>query len=117
MAEIILSFFAVIGITFLGIHFCDFLFYRKFSHKLSILVDLREKNELETIEIFELILSVRDRKSGKAATGEIIVLTKKDACDVSRIANYYINSFHLTGKILNESDLTQYDDPFMSDLF
>ncbi len=105
MAEIIISFFAVIGITFLGIFLCDYFFFRKFSHKLSLLVDLRAKNEVETIEIFELILSVRERRSGKAAIGEIVVLTKDTATDVRRIANHYINSFRLPGKVLEESEL------------
>ncbi len=105
MAEIIISFFAVIGITFLGIYLCDFFFFRKFYHKLSLIVDLREKNELETIEIFELILSVRERKSGKAAVGELIVLVKKEAIDVRRIANHYIHSFHLSGKILEDDEI------------
>lgn len=105
MAEILVSFFAVIGITFLGIYLCDFFFFRKFSHKLSLLVDLREKDEIETVEIFELILSVRDRRSGKAAIGEIIVLTKNNAIDVRRIAYHYINYFKLSAKILEESDI------------
>ncbi|MBR5294999.1 MAG: hypothetical protein IKU24_00235 [Clostridia bacterium] len=104
MAEIIISFFAVIGITFLAIYFCDYIFFRKFYHKLTLLIDLREKSELETIEIFELILSVRDRKSGKCATGEIFVLTKESQHDVIRIANHYIKSFQLPGKILDESE-------------
>ncbi len=104
MAEIILSFFAVIGITFLAIYICDYFFFRKFEHKLSLFVDLREKNESETIEIFELITSVRDRESGKALLGELIVLASADNNDIIRIANHYMKFFHLEGNIYTDKD-------------
>ena len=104
MSEIILSFFAVIGITFLAIYTCDYFFFRKFGHKLSLIADLREKNEAETIEIFELILSIRERQSGKALLGEMIVLVNKESRDVIRIAKHYMDFFHLDGNIYTEDD-------------
>lgn len=99
MTEIILSFFAVIGITLLLLHFCDYLFYRKFHPNLTLFVDLRSKCEEEAIEILELLSTVRSKKSGQAAIGEIVILIKRHQNLDDKVLYHYLNVFQLPGKV------------------
>ena len=106
MAEIILSFFAVIGITFLALQVCDYFFFRNFKHILSLIVDLRGKSVGETIEVLELITSVRQWQSGRSALCDLIVVAPRDNPEIRKIASYYFTTFHLSGKIYDDGDLS-----------
>lgn len=104
MIEIILSFFAVIGITLMALIFCDFLFFRKFDQTLPLIVDLRTLSESEVIETFELITTVRQKTSGKAAIGKIIVLVRNDEAEKRKLANHYMKVFHIPGTLYDDEE-------------
>lgn len=104
MTEIILSFFAVIGITLLTLQFCDYIFFRKFKSVLPLIVDLREKNPKETIEIFELITTVRQKTSGKAAISKIIVIIDSKNDQIANIAQRYMDIFQIPGSIFTNNE-------------
>ena len=75
MNEIILSFFAVIGITLLGSYLFDTYFYSKFSVTAKVLLDLRGKCEEEAIQALELLAAVNGRKSGAVLLKNTVILT------------------------------------------
>lgn len=104
MTEIILSFFAVIGITLLAMQFCDYIFFRKLKPGLKLIVDIRERSEKEIIEIFELITTVRQKTSGKSAVSELIVLTTSLYDKKSDIAKRYMEIFHIEGTLYENGD-------------
>jgi hypothetical protein len=101
MVEILLSFFAVIGIILLAIQFFDFLFYRKFNPKINTVVDLRNCDLEESVRILELLSGVRNRKSGKAATGKLIFLTKRNHRFRDDLLWHYIKIFDLDGIVVH----------------
>lgn len=104
MTEIILSFFAVIGITLLTLQFFDFIFFRKFNPNLPLIVDLRNKDKKEIIETFELISTVRQKTSGKSAITKLIVLTKNTCDEKANIAKKYMEIFHIPGEIYDQNN-------------
>ncbi len=105
MTEIILSFFAIIGIVLMAIHLCDFFFYRKCTENLPLLVDLKGKSELESIEILELIATVRQRRSGKAAISELMVLTDSSS-EMQKDELYrYLKIFGIPGTIYENIEI------------
>lgn len=105
MTEIILSFFAIIGIVLMAINLCDFFFYRKYKENLPLLVDLKGKNELESIEILELIATVRQRRSGKAAISEVMILTDSSS-EIKRDDIYrYLKIFGIPGTIYENIEI------------
>ena len=105
MTEIILSFFAIIGIVLIAIYICDYFFYRKYKECLPLLVDLKGKSELESIEILELIATVRQRKSGKAAISELMILTDNTS-EIKRDDIYrYLKIFGIPGTIYNNVEI------------
>ena len=104
MIEIILSFFAVIGIALLTVRICDTIFYHKFHIRLPLIVDLRGKTEEEAIEIFELIASVRQRSSGKAAISDLIVLIGRGGSFHREAAYHYIKIFDLKGTVYSDGE-------------
>ena len=102
MSEILLSFFAVIGVTFLVMMLMDFLFYRKANSDSVLLLDFREKSEEEMVEVFEMISTVRSRRSGKGAISKVIVILKKNG-GISKDRVYqYINAFSLNGAVFTD---------------
>lgn len=104
MTEIILSFFAVIGITLLTLHICDFIFFHKFNKDLPLIVDIRWKDAKEVIDIFELITTVRQKASGKAVISRIIILTNSYTDQNSNIAKKYIETFQIPGELYEEGN-------------
>ena len=106
MTEIILSFFSIIGIILLATQLCDFFFYRKYKENHMLLVDLREKNETETIEILELIATVRQRRSGRAAIGELMILSTANSGLNQDEMYHYLNIFGIPGTVYENVDLT-----------
>ena len=104
MTEIILSFFAVIGITLLAMQFCDYIFFHKFKPNLRLIVDIRNRDEKEIIEIFELITTVRQKTSGKSTISELIVLTNTLEDKKSDIAKRYMEVFHLEGTLFENGN-------------
>lgn len=104
MTEIIISFFCVIGISLLIVHFLDYLFYRKYTPGCKLIVDLRKKNREEAIEVLELIGTVRSRKSGSAAIGDLILLIDGKN-EIGRDEVYrYLRVFSLPGTVYSEDD-------------
>jgi len=104
MAEILLSFFAVIGMLFLLIYFCDYLFYRSFSQKMTLTVDTRNRTEEDCMEIFELITSLRQMTIGKAALNHIIILVSDLDDNHAKLAYEYIRVFKLPGEVREEKN-------------
>ena len=76
MAQLILSFFASIGIILLMVELCDFFFYRKYRIRSVLIIDFTQKNEQEIIQILELLASLRRKSSGKAVLGNIEILSE-----------------------------------------
>ncbi len=103
MPEIILSFFAIIGLMFLIIYICDYFFYRNYRHTLTLIVDIRKLTVEECIETFELITSIRRTTIGKAAIGSLLVLTSTQKQDVTYLAKEYMRIFRIPG-IIQEKD-------------
>ena len=95
MGQILISFFAVVGITLLGIRAFDFLFYRKFHSNLALLVDLRGKSPETVIEIFELIALVRLRSSGRAAISELKIVLDEGDTLLENLTHRFLREYHL----------------------
>ena len=104
MAEILLSFFAVIGMLFLIIYLCDYFFYRNFHPVLSLIVDTRKMTEQECIESFELITSLRQTTSGKAAIGNLVVLVADTNEIKAKLSREYMQIFRIPGEIYVASE-------------
>ena len=71
-----------------------------------LLVDLREKNETETIEILELIATVRQRRSGRAAIGELMILSTANSGLNQDEIYHYLKIFGIPGTVYENVDLT-----------
>lgn len=99
MSEILLSFFAIIGMLFLIIYICDYFFYRNFKQTLILTVDLTKMSSQECIETFELITSVRQTTIGKAAIGYVQVLVSKAEDEKAALAKEYMRIFKIPGAI------------------
>lgn len=99
MSEILLSFFAIIGMLFLIIYVCDYLFYRNFKHELTLTVDVSFLSAAECIECFELITTIRQTTIGKAAIGKVIILTHDENDENTKLAMEYIRIFKIPGSI------------------
>lgn len=114
MTEIILSFFAVIGLALLAIRFLDYLFYRKTKSGGKLVLDLCGKSEEEVLLLLELIATVRDRKSGEAAIEELFLITDR-SCHLNRDGiESLLTTFALPGTVLEkeriaETILTRFD--------
>ncbi len=99
MAEILLSFFAVIGILFLIVYSCDYAFYRNFKSDMTLIVDTRNKTVEQCIDAFELINSVRQMSSGKAVLNFILVVVNNENDDKAKLAREYMRVFQIRGSI------------------
>ena len=99
MTQIFISFFAVVGITLLGVRIFDFFFYRKFRPDLSLLVDLRNTSPEQTIEIFELIALVRLRASGRAAIPELKIILDENDSFTKNLTRRFLCEYHLPSRI------------------
>ncbi len=108
MAEIILSFFAVIGIALLAIRFFDTIFYRKMETDIDLIVNLSKKSEEEIIALFELLSTVRSSKSGKAATGRIFYLCNEKSSLKQDVIYHYDKIFNLNGTVIKKEDPIPY---------
>ncbi len=108
MAEIILSFFAVIGIVLLAIRIFDTIFYRKMETDIDLIVNLKGKSEEEVIALFELLSTVRSSKSGKAATGRIYYLCNEKYGIKRETIYHYDKIFNLNGTVIKKEDPIPY---------
>ncbi len=104
MTEIILSFFAVIGITLLTLRICDFIFFHKFKPDLKLIVDIREKEAKDVIEIFELITTVRQNTSGKALASKLFIIINPGDKHNHDIAKKYLDTFQIDGTFYEKVD-------------
>ncbi len=100
MLDIVLAFFAVIGITFLLVHFFSFLYYRKLSYQIPLEADLRHMDKNEAIDFFELLSTVSHSSSGKALIGKVIVFLKEDQELTQEDVLRYFSIFDLEGEVL-----------------
>ena len=73
MCEILISFFAVIGIVFFFGELFDFLNYRKKRFPLEMVLDLRETTEDSLLEILQLFCSLRRNSKGISFTQQITI--------------------------------------------
>ena len=99
MSEILLSFFAIIGMLFLIIYTCDYFFYRNFNHELILTFDISALTAAECIEVFELITTVRQTTIGKAAIGKVLILSDDASSESTKLAKEYMRIFKIPGKI------------------
>ena len=99
MAEIILSFFAVIGMLFILIYLCDYLFYRNFNQSITITIDTRNMTIENCIDTFELINIIRQTSSGKAFISNLNVVVSNYEEEKVKLAKEYMTFFHIEGSI------------------
>lgn len=99
MAEIILSLFAIIGMMFFIVYICDFIFYHKYHHTLTLTIDTRTMSTDAIIDTFELINTVRQTTSGKALISYLLVLVSDFSEEKAKISREYMRIFHIKGKI------------------
>ena len=99
MAEIFLSFFAVIGMLFLLVYICDYFFYRNFNHSITVTVDTRNMTIENCIDTFELINIIRQTCSGKAFVSNLNVIASNSEVEKIKLAKEYITFFHIPGRI------------------
>ena len=103
MAEIILSFFAVIGVILLIDYFSDYLFFRKSKPDIKMTIDLRNKDEEEILDTFELISTVSQRKSGQAISRNLHIIINRNNPLMKNMISDYLLLFRLRAHI-TESD-------------
>ena len=101
---VITIFFAILGLIFLLIGFCDFLFYRKCTYSMPLIFDSRKKTESELIDMLEIITTVRRSQIGKCAITKLIVLTDEKNTRNNQILKYYMETFQM------EADFYQFED-------
>lgn len=99
MAEIILSFFAVIGMLFLIVYVCDYFFYRTYNENLVLTIDTRVMTIEACIDSFELISSVRQTASGRAILSNLCVIVSDYYDEKAKLSREYMRVFHIPGKI------------------
>ena len=99
MAEIILSFFAVIGILFFIIYLCDYLFYRNFHPSFTLTMDTRNMSVEACIDSFELINSIRQTTAGKAILSNLTIIVSDFDDEKARLSKEYIKVFHIPGAL------------------
>jgi len=99
MAEIFLSYFAIVGMMFMIIYFSDLIFYRKFNTKMVLTFDTRKLSVEECIDALELIHSVRQFASGKAAISELNILVRDNDEEKERVIKEFLRVFNIPGEI------------------
>ena len=99
MAEIILSFFAVIGMLYILIHLCDYIFYHNFKQSITITINTKKMTMEDCIDTFELINVIRQTSSGKAFVSSLIVIISDSEKDKIKLAKEYMSFFRINGKI------------------
>lgn len=109
MAEIILSFFAVIGICALFLRFFEVLSFRDIDIKstLPLLIDLRGKEKEEIFDLFEMLYSVCHRPSGKIIQNSICVFQEKAPLSRAELMELCL-LFHLKAVILDENEFEEW---------
>ena len=105
MAEIILSFFSVLGLLFLSIYVCDYFFYRNFKKRIITTIDTRLYSLEECMEVFELITSVRQMTIGKALVNFVVIIVSTRDDEKTRLASDYMRIFKIPGEIQKEDSL------------
>jgi len=110
MKEIILSFFAVIGITLLVLNGMDFIFYKKYKPNVTLKISLETTEESELIRIFELVSTVRKAPCGKALIQKIEIELPMIEAKKQELLLYYLKLFELENSVLiwknaNDMDL------------
>ncbi len=108
MAEIILSFFAIIGVALLIDYLCDYLFFRKSEPDIKMTIDLRNKGEEELLDVFELLSTVSQRKSGQAITKNLDIIIDRNNPLMKNMVADYIRVFHLRANITESNELKIY---------
>ena len=88
MAQLILSFFASIGVILLVVELCDFIIYRKYRLNSRLIIDLRNKNEADVIEVFEALSGIRRKRSGRAVLREIKIISEDNSEKTDYIRHY-----------------------------
>lgn len=106
MAEILLSFFAVIGLLFFIVYLCDYMFYRNFHQNTKLTIDTRKMSVNACIDTFELVNTVRQTTSGKAILSDLLVIVSDSNEEKARIAREYMRIFHIPGEIQIHNDNT-----------
>ena len=105
LSEIILAFFAVVGLTFIGIGVFEVFYYRNRSYYLPMIVDLRDKNQDEAWELLEAISLLRRQKSGQAVIQELFLIFAPDHPELSEEKLYhYLRAFDLPGTVFCDGD-------------
>lgn len=101
MIELIISFFASVGVILLIVELCDFLFYRTYNPKTLLTVDLTGCDEQEIIRLLEVISTIRRKRSGKAVLGRIAFRLDKNKNN-EEFLYHYMNIFQIPGKIMRD---------------
>lgn len=109
MAEIILSFFAVIGICALFLRFFEVLSFRDIDIRstLPLIIDLRGKEKEEIFDLFERLYSVCHRPSGKIIQNSICIFREKEPLSRGELMELCL-LFHFKAHILDENEFEQW---------
>ena len=104
MIEIILSFFAAIGVVLLLTTLFDFIFYRKYESGFVLKMDMRGKDIEQIIFDLELIHTVRSKKSGEVVIASVEIVSDHNE-DFRRKIYSYMKIFSIPGIVVFEEKL------------
>lgn len=104
MAEIVLSFFAVIGMLFLIVYVCDYFFYRNYHQTVTLTLDTRGMSIEACIDSFELVNTVRQTASGKAILSNLSVIVSDYNDEKATLSKEYMKIFHIPGELQLEKN-------------
>ena len=108
MNEIILSFFAAIGIALLTIKITDHFFYRKKRLNTILIVDLQKNSTDEILLALEAIASSYQSACGKAVISHIIFIDDSADKQRQKLIEFYLEVFSLPGKVISPKE---FNDP------
>ena len=100
MSEIVLSFFAVIGITLLGLLLFDRLAYRHRRYNGKLILDLRGKCTDERWDMIECAAYTYRKPCGRSVMGEVILLIESDGAEEEEKLLRYLSYFDLPGSVV-----------------
>ena len=105
MVEILLAFFAVVGIGLLGSLILDAIYFRKIKRDLPMIVDMRKSGLEEAWETMEAISLAGKYPGAGEIIGRLIVLVSDDNPAVTEeLALHYLRVFDLNGSVFTNKD-------------
>lgn len=105
MIEILIAFFAVMGIGLLGSVIMDALYFRNRQYDLPLIIDLRSSGLEDAWSKMESVALARKSPGGRAILCDLIVLVSLSNDAVTEgMANHYLRVFDLPGTVFTEEE-------------